>query len=68
MLWFTVLLFVFVGILFSQFRANQIKGCERGSESAAIQAQVAERIGAHEAARQAHQRATLDCSKAYSWF
>ena len=68
MLWFTVFLFALVGILFTQFRQNQIAGCERGSETAAIQAQVAERVGALEAARQARARARLDCRSAYAWF
>jgi hypothetical protein len=68
MLWFTVLLFILIGILFTTFRSNMIAGCHRGSETAAIQADLARRVGALAAARQASERARLDCNAAYSWF
>ena len=57
-----------VAMLFIRFHANQISGCERGRQSAALQARLAENRGYHEDARKAAARARLDCHAAYPWF
>jgi hypothetical protein len=66
LLWFTVILFLLVGLLFWQQHDNLVAGCERAHARDREMARLQLHAGAQEDRSAALQRANADCGRLFS--